>query len=181
MGQPTPYGPAPRRLTPIFRDRSDLSAAGDLSGELGALRDSLFLIVVCSPAAAKSGSRRTRRDARPKSAFLQRAGCSERRAIKKTRSSRVSITATRCESRSMARRITSSRMPRSIMAAGNLTRVRCPGSCGSWTPLELAERPLRPRMRRAAVAVRRTPPRRRLVARQKQRMMPRRPPGKFAA
>jgi len=55
VGQPTPFGPAPKRLTPIFRDRSDLSAAGDLSEELdAALKDSLFLVVVCSPATPQS-------------------------------------------------------------------------------------------------------------------------------
>ena len=55
MGQATPLGPAPRRLTPIFRDRDELSASGDLGVELrAALARSLRLVVVCSPAAARS-------------------------------------------------------------------------------------------------------------------------------
>lgn len=55
VGRATPFGPVPRRLTPIFRDRDELSAAADLSGVIkGALKESLFLIVICSPAAAAS-------------------------------------------------------------------------------------------------------------------------------
>lgn len=55
VGRPTTVGPVPRRLTPIFRDREELSAAPDLSRLiLDALEKSLFLIVVCSPAAAAS-------------------------------------------------------------------------------------------------------------------------------
>ncbi len=47
--------PVPRRLTPIFRDREDLPAAGNLSDAIrAALDDSRFLIVVCSPKAAAS-------------------------------------------------------------------------------------------------------------------------------
>ncbi len=47
--------PVPRRLTPIFRDREDLPAAGNLSDAIrAALNDSRFLIVVCSPSAAAS-------------------------------------------------------------------------------------------------------------------------------
>ena len=34
VGKPTPWGPAPRRLTPIFRDRADLPAAGNLNSEI---------------------------------------------------------------------------------------------------------------------------------------------------
>lgn len=46
---------AARRLTPIFRDRDELSAARDLSAEVrAALADSACLIVVCSPAAVAS-------------------------------------------------------------------------------------------------------------------------------
>jgi tetratricopeptide (TPR) repeat protein len=45
----------PARLTPIFRDRSELAAADDLSEEIEqALECSRHLIVLCSPAAAKS-------------------------------------------------------------------------------------------------------------------------------
>jgi tetratricopeptide (TPR) repeat protein len=45
----------PKRLSPVFRDREDLSSASNLSDSLlDALRASDALIVVCSPAAAKS-------------------------------------------------------------------------------------------------------------------------------
>jgi hypothetical protein len=49
------YGAVPGRLTPIFRDRDELSSAADLSGKLkDALADSETLIVLCSPEAARS-------------------------------------------------------------------------------------------------------------------------------
>lgn len=55
IGRETPYGPIPERLLPIFRDRDELSAATDLSAEItGALERALFLVVICSPAAASS-------------------------------------------------------------------------------------------------------------------------------
>jgi tetratricopeptide (TPR) repeat protein len=55
VGRPTANGPIPRRLTPVFRDRNDLPAAGNLSAEIqSALRDSQFQIVICSPRAAQS-------------------------------------------------------------------------------------------------------------------------------
>ena len=55
VGELTPLGPVPARLGKFFRDRDELPAAGDLSAELkGALKRSMFLIVVCSPAAAQS-------------------------------------------------------------------------------------------------------------------------------
>ncbi|MBS0362602.1 MAG: tetratricopeptide repeat protein [Proteobacteria bacterium] len=55
VGKVTGVGTVPRRLRPIFRDREELPASGDLSAELsGALRKSMFLVVICSPAAAKS-------------------------------------------------------------------------------------------------------------------------------
>lgn len=55
IGRETPLGPAPPTVSPIFRDRDELSASPDLSTELrSALAQSLFLIVVCSPAAAAS-------------------------------------------------------------------------------------------------------------------------------
>jgi tetratricopeptide (TPR) repeat protein len=48
-------GPVPARLTPIFRDREELPAAGDLSEKVrAALADSGALIVVCSPSAVES-------------------------------------------------------------------------------------------------------------------------------
>ena len=55
VGRLTAMGPVPRRLTPIFRDRHELAAAGDLSEEIDqALAGSRFLIVLCSPAATRS-------------------------------------------------------------------------------------------------------------------------------
>ena len=54
-GKLTANGVIPRRLTPIFRDQHDLSAGADLGEEIKAtLAASQFLIVLCSPAAAKS-------------------------------------------------------------------------------------------------------------------------------
>jgi len=55
VGRTTALGKVPRRLVPIFRDREELSAAGNLSAEVrAALEASASLVVVCSPAAAKS-------------------------------------------------------------------------------------------------------------------------------
>ena len=54
-GRLTASGVVPRRLTPIFRDLHDLSASGDLAEEIkAALAASQFLVVLCSPTAAKS-------------------------------------------------------------------------------------------------------------------------------
>jgi tetratricopeptide (TPR) repeat protein len=54
-GKLTANGVVPPRLTPIFRDRHELSAADDLGEEIrDALGGSQFLIVLCSPDAAKS-------------------------------------------------------------------------------------------------------------------------------
>jgi tetratricopeptide (TPR) repeat protein len=51
----TAVGTVPRRLHPIFRDRDELPASSDLGAELmAALQRSMFLIVICSPAGAKS-------------------------------------------------------------------------------------------------------------------------------
>jgi tetratricopeptide (TPR) repeat protein len=48
-------GIVPKRLTPLFRDRSDANAAGDLSAALdAALASSDALVPLCSPAAARS-------------------------------------------------------------------------------------------------------------------------------
>jgi tetratricopeptide (TPR) repeat protein len=45
----------PKKLAPIFRDRNELAAAADLSEEIEeAIAGSRFLIVLCSPAAARS-------------------------------------------------------------------------------------------------------------------------------
>jgi eukaryotic-like serine/threonine-protein kinase len=55
VGKLTEHGPVPKRLAPIFRDRKELAAASDLSEEIEeAIAGSRFLIVLCSPAAAKS-------------------------------------------------------------------------------------------------------------------------------
>ena len=55
VGQLTDMGAVPRRLTPIFRDRHELAAAGDLGEEIEeAVAGARFLIVLCSPAAARS-------------------------------------------------------------------------------------------------------------------------------
>ena len=54
-GKLTANGVVPRRLTPVFRDEQDLSAGGDLAEEIkAALAASQFLVVLCSPTAAKS-------------------------------------------------------------------------------------------------------------------------------
>ncbi|MEJ8567829.1 toll/interleukin-1 receptor domain-containing protein [Elongatibacter sediminis] len=55
VGAESPHGPVPKRLQPIFRDREDLSSASDLSTRIKQeLAASETLIVVCSPAAARS-------------------------------------------------------------------------------------------------------------------------------
>jgi tetratricopeptide (TPR) repeat protein len=49
------FGPLPDRLTPIFRDREDLSSSGELGPRIeSALADSEALLVVCSPESARS-------------------------------------------------------------------------------------------------------------------------------
>ena len=54
-GRLTENGVIPKRLRPIFRDRHELAAAHDLGEEIvSALASSQFLIVLCSPDAAKS-------------------------------------------------------------------------------------------------------------------------------
>jgi tetratricopeptide (TPR) repeat protein len=54
-GKLTANGVVPRRLSPIFRDQHDLSAGSDLAEEIkAALAASQFLVVLCSPTAAKS-------------------------------------------------------------------------------------------------------------------------------
>lgn len=55
VGMASAEGPVPARLTPIFRDLDDLPAGSDLTEEVqAALRDSRFLIVICSPSSARS-------------------------------------------------------------------------------------------------------------------------------
>ena len=55
VGNETPMGKIPARLSPVFRDRDELPSATNL-GELltESLRQSATQIVICSPAAAKS-------------------------------------------------------------------------------------------------------------------------------
>lgn len=49
------HGPLPERLSPIFRDREDLSSAGALGPRIqAALADADALIVICSPDSARS-------------------------------------------------------------------------------------------------------------------------------
>lgn len=49
------HGTVPARLTPIFRDRDELSSASDLSAKIkAALENSESLLVICSPAAVRS-------------------------------------------------------------------------------------------------------------------------------
>ena len=55
VGSDGERGPVPARLTPIFRDREELPAAGDLSETVrAALAVSDVLVILCSPAAAAS-------------------------------------------------------------------------------------------------------------------------------
>ncbi|MDH3787427.1 MAG: TIR domain-containing protein [Xanthomonadales bacterium] len=55
VGSKGEFGPVPQRLTPIFRDREDLPSASDLTSKVGKeLESSEALIVICSPAAARS-------------------------------------------------------------------------------------------------------------------------------
>jgi tetratricopeptide (TPR) repeat protein len=55
VGTKTAHTVVPRRLTPIFRDREELPTATDLGKVVNdALQHSAFLIVICSPHAARS-------------------------------------------------------------------------------------------------------------------------------
>src|ERR1700690_478335 len=55
VGRATPRGQVPAKLRPIFRDRFDLAASHALSKTIdAALAGSENLIVLCSPASAKS-------------------------------------------------------------------------------------------------------------------------------
>lgn len=55
VGQAGTYGPIPARLRPVFRDREDLSSASDLTAQIkDELDNAETLIVICSPAAARS-------------------------------------------------------------------------------------------------------------------------------
>ena len=55
VGQQTESGPVPDSLFPVFRDREELASAHELGTEIKkALEQSHSLIVICSPAAARS-------------------------------------------------------------------------------------------------------------------------------
>ena len=55
VGRETAAGPIPDTLRPIFRDREDFSAGHSLTAQtLAALEASQFLVVLCSPNAARS-------------------------------------------------------------------------------------------------------------------------------
>jgi hypothetical protein len=55
VGKSTPAGPIPKSLRPIFRDRTDFAAGHSLTERtIAALQASEFLIVLCSPDAARS-------------------------------------------------------------------------------------------------------------------------------
>jgi len=57
-GRLTDNGIVPKRLTPIFRDRRELAAGGELGDEIkDALAASRFLIVICSRTAPRRRSR----------------------------------------------------------------------------------------------------------------------------
>src|SRR6266567_4068585 len=55
IGKESRDGKVPQRLYPIFRDREELSVSADLGSNINeALRESRYLIVICSPHAAQS-------------------------------------------------------------------------------------------------------------------------------
>ena len=55
VGKPSRDGTVPRRLYPVFRDREELPISADLGGNIkNALEASRYMIVICSPQAAKS-------------------------------------------------------------------------------------------------------------------------------
>ena len=55
VGKPSADGVVPARVFPIFRDREELAASADLGANINeALTQSRYLVVICSPRAAKS-------------------------------------------------------------------------------------------------------------------------------
>lgn len=55
IGRATPGGKIPRKIQPVFRDRDELPVSTDLSATVrAALQQSRYLIVLCSPDAARS-------------------------------------------------------------------------------------------------------------------------------
>ena len=54
VGRDTPVGKTPARLFPVFRDRDELPGSSELGANLtAALQASRYLIVICSPSAAR--------------------------------------------------------------------------------------------------------------------------------
>ena len=55
VGRVTAYGPVPKTLRPVFRDRDEFTAGHTLNEQtINALDQSLALVVLCTPASAKS-------------------------------------------------------------------------------------------------------------------------------
>jgi hypothetical protein len=55
VGKQSRDGKVPERVFPIFRDREELPASADLGSQINeALRESRYLVVICSPRAAQS-------------------------------------------------------------------------------------------------------------------------------
>ena len=55
VGTESAFGPVPRTLGPVFRDRDELSASAELGATINrALQESAAMVVICSPAAARS-------------------------------------------------------------------------------------------------------------------------------
>ena len=55
VGTQGEFGPIEKRLAPVFRDREDLSSWADLSSKVqDTLRSTETLVVICSPASARS-------------------------------------------------------------------------------------------------------------------------------
>ncbi|MGN6512759.1 MAG: TIR domain-containing protein [Lysobacteraceae bacterium] len=55
VGRASPHGPVPARLYPVFRDRDELDARGEIGSVVeAALAASRALVVLCSPASARS-------------------------------------------------------------------------------------------------------------------------------
>ena len=55
VGEASKFGPVPKRLFPVFRDRDELASSHELGVEIeAALNASRCLIVICSPRAAAS-------------------------------------------------------------------------------------------------------------------------------
>ena len=67
VGTPSREGEVPSRIMPIFRDREELPTSSELGDNLQkSLQQSRYLIVICSPDAAKSRGTTSRAPPRPK-------------------------------------------------------------------------------------------------------------------